>query len=268
MELLKTSASMSVAHNLQALSAAVAVAGNIPATVENTIELTAALNNIQQVAHSILASVPSMTSAEKCNVRIAVIGALRPLRASNSQLYTMYTDGMKAFFATNVNTHVAFEHLLRRFLSPNRIDHLKPYTVKVFHKVFQSMLPIEVSRRFPDFNIPVHANNFAAGLVTGGLVMGGAPTDRQKCRLFRLLDEYLANKRQLAHQRYRVRPEVAPLLALINKFLETIASITNVTSRIVQLGYQPPSYVHVHQAPVFNYSAVDTDHWSFGGHFA
>jgi hypothetical protein len=247
---------MSVAQNLQALSAAVAVVGNIPATVENTIELTAALHNIQQLANNIFAAVPTMTSAEKCNVRIAVIGALRPLRASNSQLYTMFTDGMKAFFATNVDTPVAFEHLVRRFLSRTRDEHLSDYS----RSLFRSIPANEVHSRYPVFNIPVHAGNFVAGLV-----VGGAPTHRQKRRLFRLLDEYLANKRQLAHQRYRVRPEVAPLLALINKFTETITSITNVTSRIVRLEYQAPSYVLVHHEPVFNYSAVDTGHWAYAG---
>jgi hypothetical protein len=247
---------------LQALRSAVAVVDSSPDA--NNIQLTLALNNIQECANSIFATVSSLTSEEWGNVIYELSDIVLPLRANKTQLDMMSTD-QKAYFGMKMDNPEAFENLRSSFLSHDRCDRLTDHTIEVARKVFLSISDQELSRRYLNFNIPIHSNNFVSGLVRGG---ARAPTDRQKHRVLTLLDGYIRSKHLSAIQRYQADPEVASLRARINKYSETITSITNVTVKIVQLRYEAqvtkcdPVY---HKPKLVFSSGVDTGHWAYNG---
>lgn len=218
---------MSVIDNLQALRIAADTIVSLRQTTPlDTAQLTFVLDHFQETARFLVASIPLLTHQQMDHVMSQVLLVVRPLRTTQQSLTVEYGTGLTAHFAAAVNTPTSFEYLRNRFLNkPKSTGGPTPYT----RKVLRGIPANEFSSHYRLYNIPAHADNFVAGLV-----LGDAPTHSQETKdnALALLDAYINSKRLRAKNRYNARPTVAPLLAVIEKFKETMLVINTVSQEI------------------------------------
>ena len=226
--IIKTPSTMSTIDKIQALRDAIDEIVSVH-HIMPIDQLMLMLDEVQNHAKGVSASVPSMDNEEMSSTLLMVKMLATPLLTIQQEMTKEYSTYKDAYFAAEVDTPAMFEQMRTEFLAS-----LPVKTRKLFLEIPSN----ELSSYHRRYNIPPHAGNFVTGLVTGGASVSNTEASESKKnqmgQLLKLLNEYNQAKRKGIKDVYDEGPTVAPLLALIDKVKKTATAITNITGEILR----------------------------------